>query len=329
MSVTSNTKVIQKDAIIIGGGPAAASSAIYLHTDDSVMLVGPEPGGQLNKAHIVDNYLGFINVKGIELAEAFLSHASNHTKIIYETVKKIELKNHLKYVYTDENVYVSNVVIIATGSTPKKLNKPGESRLNNLGISYCAICDGILYKNKTVAVIGGGNSAFSEVIYLSNICKKIYLIHRGDKNSFRSFTNLQKEVYDLVKEGKVELILESEIYEFAGDKELEYIDVKNKNNYLTKIEVAGAFIAIGHKPNTDFCPNEIKKNEEGCIVVDREHRVIDTHNQIIKGIYACGDLVIFNDGEYPLKQAITAANSGTIAALDIMNKKLIIKKNKT
>jgi thioredoxin reductase (NADPH) len=287
------------DFLIVGSGAAGCSAAIYLGMGGykGVIVSGSLPGGLLTSTKEVDNYLGFQMIDGQVLANNMVDHAKKYAEIIYDSVISIDSKE--KIVQTSLFSIKTKVIIIASGSFPKKLQLESEKRLENRGISYCAVCDGFLFKNKVVAVIGGGNSAFEETIYLSKICKKVYLIHR--RNKFRGFKQLEEKVQNLVKEGKVEIILNEEVQEFVADQNECLSEIQLKNQ---KIQVQGAFVAIGYIPNSSFV-NDIEKNEE-YIVVNNKYETSE------KGVYACGD-VIYNNS---YKQAIVAAASGCIAALE-------------
>ena len=276
----NNHKIIEVKILIIGTGPAGQTAAIYANgaLADSqeckkiITLAGPQPGGLLTTTTVVENFPGFHNITGTELTEKLMNHASKHTEIRYETVYNITKE---KIVYTDQNIYKAKAIIIASGSSPKPLGN--EYKFLNKGISYCAICDGFLYKNQIVAVIGGGNSAIEEALYLSNICTKVYLIHR--RKEFRAFISLQEKLKD---HSNIELILEEEVIEFLGDDENNHLHGLQLKHRTLKLNAC--FIAIGYKPNSDFVKETVKLNE-GYIEVNKDY------STSINGIYACGDVI--------------------------------------
>ncbi len=290
---------LECDIVVIGGGGAGCTATIYGVTSGKsvIMIMGPLIGGLISTTSYVDNYTGFIGISGMELASKFEEHAAKYAKeIIYDYVTNIDTVN--KIVYTGQFTIQCKSIIIATGSSPKKLNLPSETKFENKGVSYCAICDGFLFKNKDVAVVGGGNSAFEQVQYLSNLANHVYLIHRS--KTFRAFDQLQKVVTNLKN---VTIILDEEIEEFIGDDHLHSIQLKNSGKILN---IQGAFIAIGHTPNSNFIDNVEK--HDGYIVVNSS---LSTN---ISGIFACGD-VSYNPNIIKYKQAIVACSEGCIAAL--------------
>jgi thioredoxin-disulfide reductase len=304
MSEQINQEVIKVKVLIIGTGPAGQSAAIYANgaladnTDKSIKkiitLAGPQPGGLLTTTTVVENYPGFHSITGEELTNKFMEHASHHTEIKYEIVTKI---TNDKKVYTNENTYQAEAIIIASGSSPKKLGN--EFNFLNRGVSYCAICDGFLYKGMDVAVVGGGNSALEEAIYLANICTKVYLIHR--RNEFRAFVYLQERLKNY---SNIELVLNEEIEEFIGNDQDGLTELKLKNK---TIKVKGCFIAIGYKPNSDFVKDILELND-GYVVVNKDY------STSVKGIYACGDVII-HDLISRYKQAVVSAAEGCVAGL--------------
>jgi thioredoxin reductase (NADPH) len=291
---------LECDLVVIGGGGAGCTATIYASASGkkTILIMGPLIGGLISTTNIVDNYTGFIGVSGMDLAAKFEEHAAKYAQeIIYDYVNNIDIIN--KIVYTGQFAIKCKAIIIATGSSPKKLHLTSEQIFENKGISYCAICDGFLFKNKDVAVIGGGNSAFEQVKYLSNLANHVYLIHRS--KTFRAFDQLQKEVKNLTN---VTLILEEEIEEFLGNDHLSGIKLKHSGNI---VNVEGAFISIGHIPNTNFI-NDVEKYD-GYIVVNSG---MATN---VSGIFACGD-VCYNPDIIKYKQAIVACSEGCIAGLE-------------
>ncbi|MDH3005024.1 MAG: thioredoxin-disulfide reductase [Candidatus Shikimatogenerans sp. JK-2022] len=296
------------DSIIIGSGPAGYSAAIYLARSNikHLLYTGDIQGGQLITTTIVENYPGFSKgILGIKLMNEMYKQALKFGSIIKNnSILKLKIKKPKHILYTDNgNKIITKSVIIATGSLPKKLNIKTEKKFIGLGISYCATCDGMIFKNKIVAVIGGGDTALEESIYLSKICKKIYLIVR--KNKFKGTIYLQKKIYKIKN---IKILFNYKILKFIGVKKLQYIKLLNKNNYtIIYKKIPGVFIAIGYTPNTLIFKNKIKMDKDGYII---------TYNKSTKtnipGIFAAGDV---QDNKY--KQAITSAGTGCMAAIDV------------
>jgi thioredoxin reductase (NADPH) len=305
------------DLVIIGSGPAGTSAAIYgkmAGLKRVLIISGPIPGGLLTTTTQVHNYLGFPNIDGNDLANKFIEHAKEYSELLIDYVTGIEVnpyKNAKSYhqVNTVNHIIETRGIIIASGSQPRKIGLASETQYTNLGVSYCAICDGFLYSDKIVAVVGGGNKAFEEVIYFSSLAKKIYLIHRSEK--FRAFDDLQQQVYKLVETGQVELILNAQVTEFKGTDILTNIDV-NVNGISRNILLDGVFVAIGQIPNSKFISKVHKI--DGYIITDAHGATNIPH------IMAAGDVtrvVINNQLQTKYLQAITAAADGTNAALKL------------
>ena len=300
------------DVLIIGNGPGGCSAAVYAGNAgmNVAILSGNHPGGQLTKTHIVTNYLGFSEISGYDLANKFIEHASKHSKIINEHVVKIEALTDRIKVFTDTNVYQSKFLIVASGSSHKKIPIKSILDLENKGVSYCYICDGFFYRNRTVVVVGGGNSAFEAVIYLATLCKQVYLVHRSE--NFKAFKENQQQVQALVKSGKVKLVLNSEVIDAktnAGE-ELSFLSIRNvENGKVTEVATDGLFIHIGSIPQTSFLNGIVQLDEHGYVIVNRNQQ---TSN---KRIFAAGDCCVFNDSYEKFKQAGAAAFEGTQAAL--------------
>jgi thioredoxin reductase (NADPH) len=299
--------------IVIGSGPAAVTSIIYAsmaganaNPDDILHFAGPVPGGALTTTFQVDNYPGFLGIDGNELANKLMKHAEHFCQIKYETVINIKKENEVFIVTTDLGIYKTKFIIIASGSSPKKLLSA--EKFDNKGVSYCHICDGHFFKNKIVAVAGGGNSALEAAIYLSAICSKVYLIHRRDE--FRGLEMLQTKAKTI---HNIELVLDSEITECHGDKYLEKIVVHNKKtNKNREIITNGLFINIGHVPQTSFAKNIVTLDHDGYIIVDANQKTSESH------IYAAGDCCVpSNLDQKKFKQAVTAASEGCVAGLII------------
>lgn len=291
------------DLIIVGGGPAGLTAGIYAVRFglNTIILEKSEISGQIALADVVENYPGFPEISGLELMEKYKSHAQEigvETKIT--EVLSIRDEGKKKIVSTDSGEFESKAVIIATGANPKHLNVPGEKEFISKGVSYCAICDGPFFKNKTVVVVGGGNSAIADALLLSKIAKKVYLIHRRDK--LRAVKILQDRAF---KATNIEFILNACILEIIGNTEgirrVEKIVVKDlKSGELQELATDGVFIYIGIHPNTEII--DVEKNEEGFIRTDR---FLETSK---KGIYAVGDC-----RDTPLWQLVAAVRDGALA----------------
>lgn len=292
------------DLIIVGGGPAGLTAGIYAVRFglNTIILEKSEISGQIALADVVENYPGFPEISGLELMEKYKSHAQEigvETKIT--EVLSIRDEGKKKIVSTDSGEFESKAVIIATGANPKHLNVPGEKEFISKGVSYCAICDGPFFKNKTVVVVGGGNSAIVDALLLSKIAKKVYLIHRRDK--LRAVKILQDRAFEATN---IEFILNACILEIIGNTEgirrVKKIVVKDlKSGELQELATDGVFIYIGIHPNTEII--DVEKNEEGFIRTDR---FLETSK---KGIYAAGDC-----RDTPLWQLVAAVRDGALAA---------------
>ena len=302
------------NVLIIGSGPAAHTSAIYLSRANlaPLMLEGDSTGeivsgGLLTTTKIVENFPGFPEgIDGYELTERFKEQSIKFgTKIISESVSKVEKCDDGMFdVYTRTSIYKTKSIIVATGSTPKRLYIPGYDKFWHKGISTCAICDGGLscYRNVPIAVVGGGDSACEEALHLAHTASKVILIHRRDK--LRASKIMQDRVF---KNPKIEIIWNSEIEEIIGEKNIETLKIKNViHNTISDLSIRGLFIALGHKPNSEFISNIVNTDTNGYIITNEKKETSQ------KGIWAVGDV---QDPHY--KQAITAAASGCIAALEI------------
>lgn len=288
--------IYKNTIVVVGGGIAGCTAAIYagMSGKNVILIMGYMIGGLISTTKIVDNYTGLPGIDGFDMADKITKHAAKYAKVLYESVKHIDVKT--KIITTENTEIKADSIIIATGSSPKKLNLKSEFHFENRGVSYCAICDGYFFKNKNVAVIGGGNSAFEQVKYLSTLCSNVYLIHRSDK--FRAFAKIQEEVKSLPN---VKIIVNEEVQEFVGEDDLKSIKLKHQN-----LEVSGAFIAIGHIPNSSFIEGVEKK--DGYICVNKDYETSTP------GIFACGDVIDQNlVSRY--KQAIIAGGEGCVAAL--------------
>ena len=305
--------------LIIGSGPAGYTAAIYAARSGlkPLLISGLEPGGQLMITTEVENFPGFENpVQGPWLMEQMKNQAlSFGTKIHNDRVVKVEFNNYPFQVITEKNSQISSYsVIISTGAKAKWLDIPGEENFMGFGISACATCDGFFFKNKDVAVIGGGNTAVEEALYLSNLCKKVTLIHR--RNQLRAEKILQDR---LVQKKNVRILWNSVVNEFIGSdkpKTLEKLLISSGKKSL-ELKVDGAFVAIGHSPSTEIFKNSLNMDSEGYI-----HTENKSTKTSIDGIFAAGDVT---DKIY--RQAVTAAGMGCMGALEVeefLSKKSII-----
>ena len=299
----------KEKVVIIGSGAAGLTAAIYAARANLTPLVieGIQPGGQLTITTDVENYPGYADVvQGPWMMEQMRSQALNvGARIINDVVVNVDFKKDKKTISLDSNnVLATNTVIIATGAQAKWLGLDSESKFNGKGVSACATCDGFFYRNKEVAVIGGGNTAVEEALYLSNICSKVTLVHRRDE--LRAEKILQKRLF--AKEN-INIIWNNVISEILGDENgVNSLEIKAKNSDKTEIiRVEGVFIAIGHSPSTEPFKGVLEMDQEGYIIAQKPGTSITN----IEGVFAAGDCV---DKIY--RQAVTAAGMGCMAALD-------------
>ena len=299
----------KEKVVIIGSGAAGLTAAIYAARANLTPLVieGIQPGGQLTITTDVENYPGYADVvQGPWMMEQMRSQALNvGARIINDVVVNVDFKKDKKTISLDSNnVLSTNTVIIATGAQAKWLGLDSERKFNGKGVSACATCDGFFYRNKEVAVIGGGNTAVEEALYLSNICSKVTLVHRRDE--LRAEKILQKRLF--AKEN-INIIWNNVISEILGDENgVNSLKIKDKNSDKTEIiNVEGVFIAIGHSPSTEPFKGVLEMDQEGYIIAQKPGTSITN----IEGVFAAGDCV---DKIY--RQAVTAAGMGCMAALD-------------
>ena len=295
--------------VIIGSGAAGLTAAIYAARANLQPLVieGIQPGGQLTITTDVENYPGYADVvQGPWMMEQMRSQALNvGARIINDVVVHVDFKKDSKTISLDsKSILSANTVIIATGAQAKWLGLESENKFNGKGVSACATCDGFFYRNKEVAVIGGGNTAVEEALYLSNICSKVTLIHRRDE--LRAEKILQERLF--AKEN-INVIWNNIVSEILGDERgVNSLEIKNRKLNKTEIiKVEGVFIAIGHSPSTEPFKGVLEMDKEGYIVAQKPGTSITN----IEGVFAAGDCV---DKIY--RQAVTAAGMGCMAALD-------------
>ena len=285
------------DVIIIGAGPAGLSAAIYLKRANKKVLIleAKSYGGQIVNAMDIENYPGYSHISGFAFATKLYQQV-NELGVELKNEEVIEINNEkTKKVITKKNKYTTKSIIIATGCLNKKLGLDNEEELIGKGISYCATCDGNFYKGKTVAVVGGGNTAIDDVMFLSNICKKVYLIHRRD-----TFKVFERDIDILKNKDNVEFILNSNITKINGKDHIENVEINNKK-YLN---IEGLFIAIGQKPSTDIFKDIVNLNKDGYI---KSKTGLTNCN----GIFVAGDV-----REKDVRQLVTATSDGAIAAME-------------
>ncbi len=299
--------------LILGSGPAGYTAAVYAARANlqPVVITGLSQGGQLMTTTEVDNWPADANgVQGPELMQRFQAHAERfNTEIIFDHIHTVDLKNRPFTLTGDAGSYTCDALIIATGASAMYLGLESEQAFMGRGVSGCATCDGFFYKGQEVAVIGGGNTAVEEAIYLSNICSKVTLVHRRD--SFKAEKIMVDHLMERVKEGKIVLELNQVLDEVLGDKSgVTGMRLKSTADSSTKeITLTGIFIAIGHKPNTDLFAGQLELDHG--YVVTQGGRLGNATQTSIEGVFAAGDV---QDMIY--KQAVTSAASGCQAALD-------------
>ena len=302
-------KVQKEKVVIIGSGAAGLTAAIYAARANLNPLVieGIQPGGQLTITTDVENYPGYADVvQGPWMMEQMKLQAIKvGARIISDIVTKVDFNNDIKNIILDsKKIFECETVIITTGAQAKWLGLESENQFNGKGVSACATCDGFFYRNKEVAVIGGGNTAVEEALYLSNICSKVTLVHRRDK--LRSDQILQKRLF--AKEN-IEIVWDSVVSQIKGDENgvnaLELLSTNSNEKKMIKLD--GVFIAIGHVPSTEPFKNSIDMDNEGYIIAKKP----GTSFTNVDGVFAAGDCV---DKIY--RQAVTAAGMGCMAALD-------------
>lgn len=290
------------DVIIIGSGPAGLSAAIYgkrAALDVLVIEKMPLSGGQIINTYEVDNYPGLPGISGMELGQKMRSHADNHqVQVMTAVTSRIEDLGDHKKVYTDKGEFETRCVVLALGASHRRLGIPGEEELCGMGVSYCATCDGAFFKNRKVAVVGGGDVALEDALFLARGCETVYLIHRRDE--FRGAKILQKQVMETEN---IVCVMDTEVKEIHGEDMVEKITVYNKNTKeQTELEVQGVFIAVGIHPNTDTIQGLPDMDPSGYVIA-AEDCMTD-----MPGVFAAGDC-----RTKQLRQVITAAADGANA----------------
>lgn len=297
--------------VIIGSGPAACTAAIYAARAqlDPIMVKGFEEGGQLTTTPEVGNWPGALgDPSGFDIMQNMIKHVEAlEVKTISDVVVETDLSGGVKRLkLSGGQELLTRAVIVATGARARYLGIDSEPKFKGKGISACATCDGMFFRNKDVAVIGGGSVAFIEALFLSNLCNKVYLIHR--REGFRAEQILVERVNEKVKQGKMELILNAKVTEYLGDGLLNGImlDVKGESR---KVDLNGVFVAIGHSPATDFLKGQVELDDKGYIVTNKSKTPVTATS--VPGVFAAGDCSF---PEY--HQAVVAAGQGCQAALD-------------
>lgn len=295
------------DVIIIGSGPAGLAAAIYACRAGIRTLViekNPMSGGQIVNTYEVDNYPGLPGISGFDLGVRFHEHAEKlGASFVEEEVTHIENRNSAKVVYTDHGKYETKNVILATGAQHALLGVDGEKELNGIGVSYCATCDGAFFKNKTVAVVGGGDVALEDAIFLAKICKKVYVIHRRD--SFRGAKILEQEMlsYD-----NVEILWNTEVTKIDGNDCVEGLQLyENQKKENSQLAVDGVFIAVGICPDTELLKGIVEMDESGYVIASEDCRTS------VPGIFVAGDA-----RKKPLRQVVTAVADGANAIQSVL-----------
>lgn len=295
------------DVIIIGAGSAGMTAAIYLKRAnlDVIMVEASAPGGQINRTARIENYPGLNNIEGPDLAMNMFDQTQNlGIEYRYGNVLEVVKKDNKFIVNTDAEKLISKAVIIASGRKPNELGLENEKSLTGRGISWCAVCDGPFFKDKEVVVIGGGNSALEEALYLTEFCKKVTIIHRRDE-----FRGDKKNSNQVINHPKIEVIFNSIVTKFKeANERLESIDVENVHNkQKVNLKCDGVFIYIGFTPQTEMVADLDITDELGYIITDQNQRTK------IKGLYACGDVV-----KKELYQIVTATSEGAVAAMSLV-----------
>jgi thioredoxin reductase (NADPH) len=320
-----------ENVIIIGGGPAGLAAAIYNSRANlnPLLFAGSPPGGQLTLTSEIENYPGFESILGSELVEKMRNQAKKFgTRVLDENILKVDFSKRPFQVSTYEKTYQTKSVLIATGAKALWLGLESETRLRGKGVSACATCDGFFFKGKTVAVVGGGDTAMEEAMTLTKFASKVYVIHR--RNEFRASKIMQEKV---LKDSKVEVIWNAVVTDILGTSKVEGVTLLVNGKEEKKLKVDGVFIAVGHKPDTDVFKRQIELDEKGYIITkDRLAYDFLTLNKItqekldhirsetyhygsatsVLGVFAGGDCV-----DYKYRQAATAVGMGVAAALEV------------
>lgn len=291
------------DVLILGGGPAGYTAALYAARAGLQVLVLERmvPGGQMALTHMIDNYPGFEDgIDGYTLGEKMKAGAQRFgAQTVFANVKEVRLEGDVKELHTDQQVYYGRTVILATGAVPRKLGLPGEAELTGRGVHYCATCDAMFYRGKTVVLVGGGNSAVADAMTLARVAKKVILVHRRDTLRASKIYHAQLEETE-----NLEVRWNSAITALSGEEHLEKVRVQDlKTGEQTDITCDGLFVSIGRMPETDMLAGKVALDENGYILAGEN---TETH---IPGVFAAGDV-----RSKPLRQIVTAAADGAVAA---------------
>lgn len=292
------------DAVVVGGGPAGITAALYLCRSGLSVAMAEmlAPGGQVLKTESIENYPGFPKgIKGWEMADVFSAHLEGHTLDRYtDAVKHMTSAEGVHTLAIGKETLEARTVIVCSGANPRPLGLPDETRLTGRGISYCALCDGNFFRDQVVAVVGGGNSALEEALYLSRIVKKLYLIHRRD--AFRAAKVYQDKIR--AASDVITLVLDTVVSRLEGENTLDALVLRNvKTNAESRLPVDGLFVFVGYTPQNSFLPSQMTLDEQGFIVTDCEMRTN------IPGIFAAGDI-----RSKLCRQVTTAVGDGATAA---------------
>ena len=291
------------DVIIIGGGPAGYTAALYAARANLTAMVIEKfaLGGQMATTEIVENYPGFVEgINGFELGMQMKKGAERFgVKTKLAEVKSVELDKNPKLIHTSKDTFQAKTIILALGAYPRELGLPNERNLRGRGVSYCATCDGMFYKDKTVVIVGGGNTAVADAIFLAKICKKVYLVHRRDE--LRASKTYMES---LEKTENIEFIWSSEVVEILADEFVTGVKVKSRNDDSVRMVACdGIFVAIGNVPNTELIKGQVELDEAGYVPAD------ETTRTNIPGVFAVGDM-----RNKPLRQIVTAVADGAVAS---------------
>lgn len=290
------------DTLIIGGGPAGYSAALYTARAglDTVVIERMAAGGQMTLTGDIDNYPGFDeSIDGFTLGMKMQQGAERFgSKTEYGEILSVDFSDKIKKIIADSGTFYAKTVIIAAGANPRKLELEKENDFTGSGIHYCAHCDGRFYKDKTVAVVGGGNSAAADALYLSRLAKKVYLIHRRDK---LKATKIYHE--PLMKAENIEFLWNSSVVEIVADEKFEGVKIINGNGEFSLVECDGLFVSIGREPATKFLADAVETDKNGYIVADESTKTN------VDGVFAAGDI-----RTKVLRQVVTAAADGAVAA---------------
>lgn len=293
-----------KDIIIVGGGVAGLTAGMYAKRGgmDALLFEKMFVGGQASTTYMIENYPGFDEpISGPDFAMKMENHARKYgLEILYDEIKGLELEGKIKKVITEKGTYESKAIILAMGASPKTLGLEKEEQFRGRGVSYCATCDGAFYKDKIVAVVGGGDTATEDALFLAQYAAKVYLIHRRDQ--LRASKILQERV---IGHDKIEILWNTVVESIMGEEQVEGIKIKNtKDGSLSELKLDGMFVAIGIEPNNDLIKDKLNLNKGGFVITD------ENMGAGIPGVFAVGDL-----RQKPLLQLVTAASDGAVGAV--------------